>query len=35
MAIIYKNMDTNRSTSNPTVAIGWMKSGYRVIVIAE
>lgn len=35
MTIAYKNMTTNKITSNPTVAIGWMKNGFRVITIQK
>ena len=35
MTFIFKNMDTNRTTTNGTVALGWIKQGYRVIPIME
>ena len=33
MTITYKNTDTNRTTTNATIAIYWMKKGYRVITV--
>lgn len=33
--VIFKNLNTNRTTTNGTLAIRWMKQGYEVQTIVD
>lgn len=33
MKYLYRNMTTNRTTTDPTTAIRWMKAGHRVTIV--